>query len=453
VTNRFVLTSLIAITAFTPALAQDQTKSCAGLTGSEKTACESSPDAERKDAKLDAATGVEIVERDTDTDWKNTKANIPWSSLVKVTSKLGGDYYYVVFDRDYKTNSGNGMTEGVITRWTNDTVSGYQYMQGGCGWLVCTYGSDFRTFSGTVEIYYSGKSYLLYGNDGEYQLPQELKTLLAESKGSSDLSLKLSEGRGNQRVFPIGGKSRKAIAALFTKEDKSWELPQIAIKAQKVSPTDLQATKVVPLVLPSVVSIRSDRGLGSGFVFTDDGLILTNRHVVSGSGVKSYEITTDSGAKAQGKVIFIDKRLDFAIIKPDQKLSIPKLPVCYKSYPVAGEDVIAIGSPDGIAGTVTKGVVSAVRKPTEQLKGIAPDDVILVQHDAAISPGNSGGPLVNAKAEVLGVNTYGQSSTAGGRPMQNINFAISIVDVLRSLRLRAPALPEKAKSNECGNLI
>lgn len=403
-----------------------------------------------KEPKPDGS-GAKIVNMESDLDWKDIKASIPWSELIKVTSKLSGDSYYLVFDRDYNTNNNNGLTEGFATRWTNESVTGYQYFKGGCGLWVCTFGSGITTFGGTIQIFYAGESFLLYGDSGEYQLPQKLRDLIIKTNGSESLSIKLSEGRDNQKVFSIGPNTKKSLAVLFTKENKVWPIPKINLTPMKVQADELPATKVVPKVLPSVVSIRSDNALGSGFVFTDDGLILTNRHVVSGSGVSKYELTADNGSKAQGEVIYIDKQLDFAIIKPQTSLRIGKLPICYKAYPAPGQDVIALGSPDGIAGTVTKGVVSAVRKPTDQLKGMVPDDATLVQHDAAISPGNSGGPLVNSRGELLGVNTYVIPTTSGGRINQNLNFAISIVDVLRSLKLRPVALPMKAKENDCGN--
>ena len=430
--------------------AQVHSQSCDDTVGRNSGKCEN----ESTEKKVfDSKAGIEIVERESDTDWKNPRSNVTWSSLIKATSKLSGDYYYVVLDRDYKTSAANGLTEGVVTRWTKDALSGYQYMKGGCGWVTCSYGSDYRNFGGTVEIFYGGSSFLMYGEDGEYRLPQSFVKSILDTNGSMDLSVKLSEGRGSQLVFPIGKPTVKSLTALFKAEDKQWEIPKIAITPKAVPPTDQPATKIVPLVLPSVVSIRSDRGLGSGFVFTGDGLIMTNRHVIAGSGVKRYEITADSGSKSEGTVIYVDKLLDFAIVKPDQKVSAPSLALCYKEYPKPGEDVIAIGSPDGIAGTVTKGVVSAVRKPVGQLQGAAPENILLVQHDAAISPGNSGGPLVNAKGEVLGVNTYGLASTSsGGRAMQNVNFAISIVDVLRSLKMRAPAIANGTKVNACGNI-
>ena len=127
----------------------------------------------------------------------------------------------------------------------------------------------------------------------------------------------------------------------------------------------LPATAVIPLVLPSVVFIRSDSGLGSGFVFNKKGLIMTNRHVVAGSGITKYQITTDRGLKTEARLIYVDEKLDFALLEPDYKIKAKPIPICYKNYPLAGEDVIAIGSPSGITGTVTKGVVSAVRFPVD----------------------------------------------------------------------------------------
>ena len=442
--------ALLGVTGYpSQALAKD----CQGLTGADLSKCQTeAQNSEPSDQVFDSKTQTKVVIRETDADWKNPRADIPWSSLIKVVSKLSGDYYYIVYDRDYKTNGGNGVQEGVVTKWTKDTLSGYQYMKGGCGFWVCTSGSDFREFSGTIELFYAGKSFLVYGDSGEYRIPQGFIDLFLQDGGSSDLSLKLSSGRGSQLVFPIGKGTKQSLAALFKSEDKKWEAPNVSLIAKKVPAQNLSGSAVVPLVLPSVVSIRSDKSLGSGFVFTDDGLIMTNRHVVSGSGISSFEVTSDSGMKTEAKVVYIDKQLDFALLQPVAKINAKPLPVCYKNYPLPGEDVIAIGSPDGIAGTVTKGVVSAVRKPVGQLKDAAPEYVNLVQHDAAISPGNSGGPLVNSRGELLGVNTYGISSTSGGRSMQNVNFAISIVDILRSLRLRPPVIAATQKVNECGNL-
>lgn len=235
-------------------------------------------------------------------------------------------------------------------------------------------------------------------------------------------------------------------------ETKSWTKPQLSITVSRASKANLAAEDLIPRVIPSVVSIKSDKGLGSGFVFSPAGLIMTNRHVISGSGVSKYQITADNGSKTEATLVYVDNKLDFVLLKPYSKVAAPPIPICYLAYPKPGQDVIAIGSPDGIAGTVSKGVVSAVRKPVDQLKGLAPETALLVQHDPAISPGNSGGPLVNARGELLGINTYGLSQTGDGRIMQNVNFAISIIDILKALELRAPLPVKGAELNSCGNL-
>lgn len=395
----------------------------------------------------------EVIELETDLDWKNPRAGgIEWSKLIKVTSKLAGSSYYIVLDRDYKKDGNNGLTEGMITRWGSDSVTGYEYMYGGCGFWTCTGGSDFREFSGTIELFYAGESFLLYGNDGEYSLPQKFIDAVVTSKGDLPLSIKLSKGRRSSVVFPIGKATLHSLARLFQMETKSWKKPQLSITVSRASKANLAAEDLIPRVIPSVVSIKSDKGLGSGFVFSPDGLIMTNRHVISGSGVSKYQITADNGSKTEATLVYVDKKLDFALLKPDSKVAAPPIPICYLAYPKPGQDVIAIGSPDGIAGTVSKGVVSAVRKPVDQLKGLAPETALLVQHDAAISPGNSGGPLVNARGELLGINTYGLSQTGDGRIMQNVNFAISIIDILKALELRAPLPVKGAELNSCGNL-
>ena len=190
--------------------------------------------------------------------------------------------------------------------------------------------------------------------------------------------------------------------------------------------------------------LKAERGLGSGFVLNKEGLILTNRHVVAG-GDGRFQISTQGGLKTEGKVIYVDRKLDFAVVKSDSIKKLNPLPLCYANYPDPGEDVVALGSPLGLAGTVTRGIVSAIRYPSGNLKDVAPNYVTLIQTDASISPGNSGGPLVNRKGEVIGINTFSQS----GSNSQNLNFAISIVDVLRSLEANNP---DSVKGiNKCGN--
>ena len=198
--------------------------------------------------------------------------------------------------------------------------------------------------------------------------------------------------------------------------------------------------------LPSIVMLKNDRSTGSGFVI-DDKYVITNRHVVSGPDPR-FLITSPSGIKTEGEVVYVDRKLDFAVVKAEGVRRIKPLPVCYRSYPFPGQGVVALGSPLGLAGTVTTGIVSAVRSPngSNELKGMAPNFITLIQTDAAISPGNSGGPLINKYGEVIGVNTW--ALTGGGRA-QNVNFAISIVDILKALEVKTPGYSPEL--NKCGN--
>ena len=146
-------------------------------------------------------------------------------------------------------------------------------------------------------------------------------------------------------------------------------------------------------------------------------------------------------------MIYVDRKLDFALIRTTNLKSLKPLPLCYATYPLPGQSVVALGSPLGLAGTVTRGIVSAIRYPSGALEGVAPSYVTLIQTDASISPGNSGGPLVNNRGEVVGVNTFSRS----GASAQNLNFAVSIVDILKSPNVRSPGLSKGI--NKCGNLI
>ena len=408
------------------------------------------PQCKEKDTKgietVDEATGLDVIEFVKDLDWKSTKREkIPWSKIVKVKSALDGNYELAVFDRDYTDSFSTGAKEGAVTKWTTDQLRGYTYSAGGCGFWTCTYErASINDFPGVVELYISDKSFRLYGDNGEFALPQSFIDEVKKASETTEFNLKLKSG-SKSAVVPIGNETVASLKRLFSKAIQTWDKPKINLVALNVTKQKLDTEDIANKTLPSVVMLKNERGLGSGFVLDNNGLVITNRHVVSG-GDKEFQITGEGGIKTEGRVIYVDRKLDFALVRANGLKGTKPLPICYSTYPSPGQSVVALGSPEGLAGTVTRGIVSAVRYPTGDLEGVAPNYVTLIQTDASISPGNSGGPLVNNKGEVIGINTfnidYGRS--------QNLNFAVSMVDVLKALEVKGQSL--NSTLNKCGNI-
>lgn len=160
------------------------------------------------------------------------------------------------------------------------------------------------------------------------------------------------------------------------------------------------------------------RGVGSGFIISVDGYVMTNAHVVDGADEVYVTLTDKREFKA--KIIGADKRTDVALVKIEGS-SLPRLTLGDSSKLRVGEWVIAIGSPFGLDNTVTAGIVSAKARDTG-------DYLPLIQTDVAVNPGNSGGPLINMRGEVIGINSQIYSRSGG---YMGISFAVPIDEALR----------------------
>ncbi|MCZ2413462.1 MAG: DegQ family serine endoprotease [Burkholderiales bacterium] len=160
------------------------------------------------------------------------------------------------------------------------------------------------------------------------------------------------------------------------------------------------------------------RGVGSGFVISSDGYVMTNHHVVDGAD--EIYVTLADKREFRGKLIGSDRRTDVALVKIEVA-DLPRLPIGDSRKLRVGEWVIAIGSPFGFDSTVTAGIVSAKSRDTGEY-------LPFIQTDVAVNPGNSGGPLLNMAGEVVGINSQIYSRTGG---FMGISFAIPIDEAMR----------------------
>ncbi len=190
-----------------------------------------------------------------------------------------------------------------------------------------------------------------------------------------------------------------------------------------------QIPDLVARVEPSVVAILTDGGQGSGVVWNDDGIVVTNDHVVARA--RRLEVAFADGRRADADVVATDPQTDLAVLRTGR--SGAPAAAFAEALPRVGELAVAIGNPLGFENTVTAGIISGLGRAIPGAAQEAPALIDLIQTDAAISPGNSGGALVDAGGRVVGINVAYIPPSTGA---ESLGFAIpapTVRDVVRQL--------------------
>jgi S1-C subfamily serine protease len=175
--------------------------------------------------------------------------------------------------------------------------------------------------------------------------------------------------------------------------------------------------ELVENLAPSVVTIFTEGGLGSGVVYSENGLILTNEHVVKGS--TTVEVGFADGQRVQGTVKATDAVTDLALVQAD-RTGLPK-PTYQSNLPRVGEGAVVLGSPLGFENTATAGIISGLHRSIPGSASNSLSLVDLIQTDAPISPGNSGGAVINMRGEIIGISEAYIPPSAGA---VSLGFAI-----------------------------
>ena len=201
-----------------------------------------------------------------------------------------------------------------------------------------------------------------------------------------------------------------------TRESKPEQPASAPTLSTSPAQAPAQADDVSQMIRQSrtaVVTILSGNKQGSGFLISPKGLVLSNAHVVQD---QSPVVVLLDGRKVAASVRKTDADKDLVLLQTNTGSDYPFLPLGNSDKVAEGQPIITIGSPVGLQGTVTQGIVSAIRK--------APNGLTFIQIDAAVNQGNSGGPLLNRTGEVIGINTAKHSQPGTER----LGFAISIND-------------------------
>ncbi|RLK13546.1 putative serine protease PepD [Micromonospora sp. M71_S20] len=231
-------------------------------------------------------------------------------------------------------------------------------------------------------------------------------------------------------VFALMLGSGVAGGALALAVDGDSGITRTYSAAPVINGADLP--RIAAAVQPSVVSIGTDNGEGSGVILTADGFVLTNNHVVASATDGKAVVTFADGKTAEAKIVGTDPKTDLAVVKANGVSGLKAATFGDSDAMQVGDQVLALGSPLGLQGSVTAGILSARDRTIQAGSGQQRQDPAqgassiagLLQTDAPINPGNSGGALVNTRGEVIGINTAIATAGQGSSGNIGVGFAI-----------------------------
>ena len=257
----------------------------------------------------------------------------------------------------------------------------------------------------------------------------------------------------------VGGTAAPGLAPIAARATPAAEATPVALPISgatatrpagatplPTAPASASLRAMIDYVRPAVVRIDFGGGIGSGVIFDasgESGYVLTNHHVVAGAA--RVMVTVNDADAYTGVVLGRDRERDLAVVSICCGAFRP-LPFGDASRLRPGDEIVAIGYALGLDGpaTITRGIVSAIRYAPEYRSEV-------IQTDAAVNPGNSGGPMLSLAGEILGINTYVMERSAGGRPVEGVNFAISgataqsLLPVLRRPQPRPTPAPTRPR--------
>ena len=402
----------------------------------------SSPPSGVQQESTKSASGEPVIEIN---DWKEPPKNIPWSKIVTIKSPF--ETYRAVWDQDYRGRScflSCNFYDGLISRWTGDQVAVAQFS------TYCFSGNCRKTFQNIpygIDLSIEGEQFSLSGSDGLFVLSAKVRKALEASAENPKIAIRI--GGNNSVIYNIGSDSARSIRRLVideAKEDLSSKPDGVTIQLTPAIKRTELVQPVIKRTLPGVAEIVTPRGKGTGFVIDSRGLLLTNRHVVG--RFPEVDVKFNDGRTLRAKVVGKTADLDTALLEIQNNQSKTKysaLPLCIKKTATVGEDIIVIGNPLGLQSTTTRGIISGVRNE---------DGSTMLQIDAPVNPGNSGGPIVNYNGEVLGIVTAKMVALG----VEGIGFGISLPSALESLGVKVtttyiqdPTKKAALAQTECGN--